>query len=79
MVLGVHHGGVDAVHVKGGAELGPRVLLLRVNTWHNMWKKMIFEQKLCKNFSYLIEVLKLVQKNQWISSNQDVNSVWPQN
>ena len=30
VVLGVHHGGVDAVHVQGGSELGPRVLLLEI-------------------------------------------------
>ena len=28
VVLGVHHSGVDAVHVQRGAELGPGVLLL---------------------------------------------------
>lgn len=28
MVLGVHHGGVDVVHVQRGPELGPGVLLL---------------------------------------------------
>ena len=30
VVLGVHHGGVDVVHVQGGSELGPRVLLLEI-------------------------------------------------
>ena len=30
MVLRVHHGGVDVVHVQGGSELGPRVLLLEI-------------------------------------------------
>ena len=28
VVLGVHHGGIDVVHVQRGSELGPGVLLL---------------------------------------------------